>query len=97
VDEQYRLPQLNAVSFPSSVDDAAVRKTLLAKYDLEIGSGLGALAGKVWRIGMMGFASNQKNVFFCLSALASVLNLQGHTCDVNAAIGAVNKLYSEKA
>jgi alanine-glyoxylate transaminase/serine-glyoxylate transaminase/serine-pyruvate transaminase len=96
VDEEYRLPQLNTVSFPSSIDDVAVRNTLLANYDLEIGSGLGALAGKVWRIGMMGFASNQKNVLFCISALASVLNLQGHSCDASAAIAAVNRIYAEQ-
>lgn len=97
VDEEYRLPQLNAVSFPSTVDDGAVRSALLNNYDLEIGSGLGALAGKVWRIGLMGFASNQKNVLFCVSALASVLNQQGFSCDATAAIAAVNKSYSEQA
>lgn len=96
VDEEYRLPQLNAVSFPSSINDAAVRNALLADYDLEIGSGLGALAGKVWRIGLMGFASNQKNVLFCISALASVLNRQGYACDANAAIASVNRVYAEQ-
>lgn len=73
VEEQYRLPQLNAVSVPAGVDEAAVRKQLLEEYDLEIGAGLGALAGKVWRIGQMGYASNIKNILFCLSALDAVL------------------------
>ncbi|MEC8356844.1 MAG: alanine--glyoxylate aminotransferase family protein, partial [Pseudomonadota bacterium] len=62
VDEASRLPQLNAVSFPQQIDDAAVRRALLNEYGLEIGAGLGALAGKVWRIGLMGYASNRKNV-----------------------------------
>ena len=56
VDKKYRLPQLNAVSFPASIDDLAIRTALLNDFNLEIGSGLGALAGSVWRIGLMGFA-----------------------------------------
>ena len=73
VPEQDRLPQLNAVTIPVGVDDALVRTRLLNEHDLEIGAGLGSLAGKVWRIGLMGHASSQKNVDFCLKALKSVL------------------------
>ena len=67
VPEKDRLPQLN------TVDDASVRSRLLNEFDLEIGAGLGSLAGRVWRIGLMGHASNQKNVDFCLSSLRAVL------------------------
>ena len=70
---EFRLPQLNAVSVPAGVDEALVRKRLLQEFDLEIGAGLGALAGKVWRIGQMGFASNAKNIIYCLGALDAVL------------------------
>ncbi len=94
VAEEYRLPQLNAVSFPDSIDDAAVRGRLLSDYNLEIGAGLGSLAGKVWRIGLMGFASNRKNVLFCLSALANVLAGMGHQCDAAAAVKAAEEVYS---
>ena len=73
VKPQYRLPQLNAVSVPAGGDEALVRKRLLEEYQLEIGAGLGALAGKVWRIGQMGYASNSKNILYCLSALDAVL------------------------
>lgn len=73
VDEDYRLPQLNAVNIPAGVDEATVRSKLLSDYDLEIGAGLGTLAGKVWRIGLMGHASNMKNVMYCLGALEAVL------------------------
>lgn len=73
VDEAYRLPQLNAVTIPEGVDDAEVRSRLLNEFDLEIGAGLGALAGKVWRIGLMGYASNPKNVDYCVNALKTVL------------------------
>lgn len=95
VDEEFRLPQLNAVSFPAAISDAAVRTALLNDYNLEIGAGLGSLAGKVWRIGLMGFASNQKNVLFCLSALANVLAEQGMKLNSQEAIAAAQAVYNE--
>ncbi len=73
VSEQDRLPQLNTVYIPDGVDDAEVRTRLLTEFDLEIGAGLGGLAGKVWRIGLMGHASNQKNIDYCLNSLKAVL------------------------
>ena len=88
VDKEFRLPQLNAVSFPDSIDDASVRSALLHDYNLEIGAGLGALAGSVWRIGLMGFASNKKNVLLCISALGNVLSAQGLQLDVSKAVNA---------
>jgi alanine-glyoxylate transaminase / serine-glyoxylate transaminase / serine-pyruvate transaminase len=74
VEPEHRLPQLNAVWIPEGVDDAAVRKELLERYNLEIGGGLGALAGRVWRIGLMGAASTPRNVALCLGALGDVLS-----------------------
>lgn len=73
VEKPYRLPQLNMVRIPEGVDDARVRKALLNDFDLEIGAGLGVLAGKVWRIGLMGHGCNQKNIDYCLQSLAKVL------------------------
>jgi len=77
VREADRLPQLNAVSIPDGVDDAAVRSRLLNDYNLEIGAGLGALAGKVWRIGLMGHSSRTENILLCVAALESVLGDMG--------------------
>ncbi|MGB2078552.1 MAG: pyridoxal-phosphate-dependent aminotransferase family protein [Vibrio sp.] len=74
VDEAYRLPQLNAVYLPEGVDDAKVRAALLENYNLEIGSGLGDLAGKIWRIGLMGYSAKKENVALCLKALADVID-----------------------
>ncbi len=74
VEESARLPQLNSVWVPEGVDDAAARAKLLAEFNLEIGAGLGALAGKVWRIGLMGYSAKQENVDFCLKAVRSVLH-----------------------
>lgn len=74
VDEKDRIPHLNAVKIPESVDDLAVRKRLLNEYNLEIGAGLGPLAGKIWRIGLMGYSSNYKNITYCVNALKTVLD-----------------------
>ncbi len=74
VKEGDRLPQLNTVWIPEGVDDAAVRTRLLNEYNLEIGAGLGDLAGKVWRIGLMGQSSKKENIILCLSVLDEVLN-----------------------
>jgi alanine-glyoxylate transaminase / serine-glyoxylate transaminase / serine-pyruvate transaminase len=88
-----RLPQLNAVSVPAGVDEAAVRKALLDDYGLEIGAGLGPLAGKVWRIGLMGFGANRKNVLLCLSALESTLAGQGADVRAGGAVAAAMAVY----
>ncbi|NMH65143.1 pyridoxal-phosphate-dependent aminotransferase family protein [Shewanella salipaludis] len=73
VEEAARLPQLNAVYIPEGVDDALVRRRLLNDYNLEIGAGLGALAGKAWRIGLMGYGARRENISLCLRALEEVL------------------------
>ena len=67
------LPMLNAVRIPDGVDDAAVRRQLLNEFNIEIGAGLGAYAGKVWRVGLMGAASTENNVLLFLSALEKCL------------------------
>jgi alanine-glyoxylate transaminase/serine-glyoxylate transaminase/serine-pyruvate transaminase len=69
VDASFRLPQLNLVKVPEGVDEAAVRTRLLMEFNLEIGAGLGAFAGKVWRIGLMGYSARQENIQLCTSAL----------------------------
>jgi alanine-glyoxylate transaminase/serine-glyoxylate transaminase/serine-pyruvate transaminase len=74
VDEAHRLPQLNTVVIPQGADDAAIRSTLLNDFNLEIGAGLGTLAGKAWRIGLLGYAARNENVALCLAALKSALN-----------------------
>ncbi|MHA7878614.1 MAG: pyridoxal-phosphate-dependent aminotransferase family protein [Saccharospirillum sp.] len=73
VPEANRLPQLNSVTIPEGADDAAVRARLLNEFNLEIGAGLGVLAGNVWRIGLMGHTARAENVLLCLSALEAVL------------------------
>lgn len=73
VPAEERLPQLNAVYIPEGIDDAKVRTFLLNEFNLEIGAGLGAFAGKAWRIGLMGYAAKSENVLLCLAALKQAL------------------------
>jgi alanine-glyoxylate transaminase/serine-glyoxylate transaminase/serine-pyruvate transaminase len=89
----HRLPMLNAVSVPEGVDDAAVRGQLLQQFGIEIGAGLGAFKGKVWRIGLMGHTSRQKNVLAFLAALEQVLAQQGHEIESGASIASANACY----
>jgi alanine-glyoxylate transaminase/serine-glyoxylate transaminase/serine-pyruvate transaminase len=88
VDEEYRLPQLNSVTIPDGIDEAAVRSRLLNEFNLEIGAGLGALAGKVWRIGLMGHSSRTENIFLCLSALEAVMADMGADINTGVALSA---------
>jgi alanine-glyoxylate transaminase / serine-glyoxylate transaminase / serine-pyruvate transaminase len=86
VPEAERLPQLNAVSIPAGIDDALVRNRLLEEYNLEIGAGLGDLAGKVWRVGLMGYSSRPENVLLCIGALGAVLTDLGARVDTGTAV-----------
>ncbi|MCR9104838.1 MAG: alanine--glyoxylate aminotransferase family protein [Gammaproteobacteria bacterium] len=92
---EHRLPQLNSVIIPEGVDDAAVRGALLQEFDLEIGAGLGALAGKTWRIGLMGFGSSERNVIRCLTALEAVLGRYGASINTGAALAAAQASYGD--
>ena len=96
VPEAARLPQLNAISVPAGVDEAKVRSILLGRYGLEIGAGLGTLAGKIWRIGLMGFSATAKNVIFCMSALEAVLTEMNAPIERGVAVAAAQKLMAEK-
>ena len=95
VSERYRLPQLNSVLIPKGVDDPALRSALLNEFDLEIGAGLGSLAGKTWRIGLMGFASNERNVAYCLHALEAILHRQGVPITPGVALTAARSVLND--
>jgi alanine-glyoxylate transaminase/serine-glyoxylate transaminase/serine-pyruvate transaminase len=73
VEEKYRTPMLNSVIIPETADDASVRQQLLKEYNIEIGSGLGPLKGKIWRIGLMGHSCTKENVDLILFALNKLL------------------------
>jgi len=85
-----RLPSLNAVKIPEGVDDAKVRSYLLQSFNLEIGGGLGALKGKIWRVGLMGYSSSRENIVFFLSAISQALAAQGCKTDISAGLAAAS-------
>jgi alanine-glyoxylate transaminase/serine-glyoxylate transaminase/serine-pyruvate transaminase len=75
VEENWRLPQLNAVFLPEYLsDEAQMRRRLLDEFNLEVGVGLGDLSGKIWRIGLMGHTAHPENVDFLLEALSELLH-----------------------
>jgi len=92
---EHRLPQLNSVLIPEGVNDGDVRATLLQDYNLEIGAGLGEYAGKIWRIGLMGYASRKQNVLQCLSALEAVIAANGGSIATGAAVAAASRVYQD--
>jgi alanine-glyoxylate transaminase / serine-glyoxylate transaminase / serine-pyruvate transaminase len=79
VPEAYRIPTLNTVRVPDSVDDAKVRKHLLDEAGIEIAGGFGPLAGKVFRIGVMGPLASEENVQFFLKEFGRALSAQGYS------------------
>jgi alanine-glyoxylate transaminase/serine-glyoxylate transaminase/serine-pyruvate transaminase len=91
----HALPQLNLVRIPSGVDDAAARKALLERFNIEIGAGLGAFKGKVWRIGLMGFTSRQTNVLAFLAAGEQLMAENGHRFEGGASVAAANGVYGK--
>lgn len=94
---EFRLPQLNTVSVPTGVDEAKFRQLLLQDWSLEIGAGLGALAGKVWRIGLMGHTASRENVIFCLNAMEQALQSQGAAIHVALALPAAQAVYDKSS
>jgi alanine-glyoxylate transaminase/serine-glyoxylate transaminase/serine-pyruvate transaminase len=70
---QKSLHTLNCVYTPEGTDDAKVRRRLLEEYNIEIGGGLGVMAGKAWRIGLMGHGATTRNVDLVLAALREIL------------------------
>ena len=83
-----RLWTLNAIRVPAGVDEAAVRRALLTEFSIEIGAGLGPLAGKIWRVGLMGASSTPALVLLFLSAFGQVLSRTGFRCDAGAGVEA---------
>lgn len=96
VAEGARLPQMNAVWVPEGVDDKSARGMLLKEYSVEIGAGLGPLAGKIWRFGLMGYSAREENVLGALSALEMVLAAHGREVEQGAAITAAQRVFAQQ-
>jgi alanine-glyoxylate transaminase/serine-glyoxylate transaminase/serine-pyruvate transaminase len=94
VDEPYRLPQMNAVYVMPGLDEKEVRNRLLTEFNIEIGAGLGTLAGKIWRFGIMGYSCKMENVMLCLCALESMFDDMGAKIEIGAAEAAAYHAYA---
>jgi len=94
--EAERLWTLNAVRVPRGVDEAAVRQTLLTAFNIEVGSGLGPLAGKIWRVGLMGASSTPHTVLQFLAAFESALEMNGHRARSGAGVAAAAQALREQ-
>jgi alanine-glyoxylate transaminase / serine-glyoxylate transaminase / serine-pyruvate transaminase len=92
-DPKHQLPQLNAVRIPEGIDDLTGRKMLLNEFGIEVGGGLGDLKGKAWRIGLMGYNSQPKNVLLVLAALEQVLTKLGAKIHAGEGVAAAEKFY----
>jgi alanine-glyoxylate transaminase/serine-glyoxylate transaminase/serine-pyruvate transaminase len=94
-DPEHQLPMLNAVAAPDGVDEAAVRRRLLAEHGIEFGGGLGEFKGRAWRIGLMGESATRDHVMTALSALEGLLSEDGVVQEPGVAAAAAELVYSD--
>ncbi len=92
----HRLPELTTFYIPEGIEDGVVRSRLLNEYGIEIGGGLGVLAGKIWRVGLMGHSCRKRNVMLILAALETVLSDMGYKCEKGAALAAADAVFAGK-
>ena len=95
-DPAYQLPTVLAVRVPEGVNDARVRSSLLNEFGVEIAGGLGPEAGKMWRIGVMGYSATQDNMLVLLAGLETLLARQGYGSASGAAIAAASAVYADQ-
>jgi alanine-glyoxylate transaminase / serine-glyoxylate transaminase / serine-pyruvate transaminase len=93
-DANDRLPTVTSVRIPPGVEDVRVRRHLLDEFGIEIGGGIGALKGKIWRVGLMGYVSQSKNVLLFLAALEKVLLDVGYGAPAGGGVGAAVRYYA---
>ena len=92
-----RLWTLNAVRVPQGIDEASVRRMLLQVFNIEIGAGLGPLAGRIWRVGLMGASSTPQTVLLFISALEAALVAHGYRVSPGAGTAAASSVLTEPA
>lgn len=96
-DRNHRLPMLNAVVVPPGIDEAAVRGTLLEEYGIEIGGGLGELAGRIWRVGLMGESCRKSSVLSLLASLEEILRDDSGSSRVGSGLAAAFEAYASSS
>ena len=95
-DPNHRMANVTGVVIPKAIADGeAVRRELLQDFGIEIGTSFGPLAGKIWRIGTMGYVCRKANVLRCLTALEAVLRRNKFTLAAGAAVDAAYRVYED--
>mgnify|MGYP000253420071 CR=1 FL=1 len=93
-EEENRCPAIIAVKVPERIKDLNVRKTLLDEFNITISGGLGKLKGKLWRIGLMGINSCERNVILVLEALEQALKKEGYPVKIGSGVAAAMEVFS---
>ena len=91
---EYRCPAINAVSVPEGIKDENVRRTLREEFNITVSGGLGKLKGKLWRIGLMGMNSSERNVILVLEALERALKKEGYPAKLGSGVAAAMETLS---
>ncbi len=94
-EKEFQASPLTAALIPDGLDEAKVRRSLLNEYGIEIGGGFGPLAGKIWRIGLMGESSKGSHVLTLLQALETLLIREGHKFAIGASLSAAQEVLSQ--
>jgi len=87
-EKEYRCPAINAIKVPETIEDQNVRGTLLEDFNITVSGGLGTLKGKLWRIGLMGINSSERNVILVLEALERALKKEGYPAKLGSGVAA---------
>jgi alanine-glyoxylate transaminase/serine-glyoxylate transaminase/serine-pyruvate transaminase len=90
-----RMITVTAIQVPEGVNGKQVQQQLLDDFNIEIAGGFGPLKGKIWRVGLMGHTSRQRNVLLLLAAIENVLAAQGYRAPDGAGVAAAIRSYSE--
>ena len=94
-DDRHRMTNVTAIHIPDGVDGEAVRRRMREDFEIEIGTAFGPLAGKVWRIGAMGYNAMRHKVAITMSALETVLRAEGHAVPAGAGVDAALAVWDQ--
>lgn len=96
-DPTCKMPTVTCINVPEGLDGEAVRSMLLKEFSVEVAGAFGALKGKIWRVGTMGYSARKKNVYTLLSALEACIIANGGTVNRGEALQAALAVYQSNS